>query len=178
MWTRLLRTCASKPVSYSADFSGLRSALSGLLAVKPGVSFPVVELRPSMVTVPAEKSARPCVRPGCTPLAPYDRRSRRLSSQVYFGKNASSDSTHEALAFGYNTFWKFVPNALFWSERAATVRKRRSRSEACSCAYTPSVFVAVGCVSLAPMLDAAPTVEAPGGSVWPLLLTLSNSRLA
>ena len=100
--TRLLSIWALKPASSSADFSGLRFALPGWLAVSDGVSVPVVavELRPTTLTVPALKVMRPCVAPGCTPLAPYAVRTRNWLSHENCGKNCSSDSTHERLAFG------------------------------------------------------------------------------
>ena len=70
--------------------------------------------------------------PGETPDAPYALRSRNWFSQLYFGKKLSSEMIQDTLAFGYTIREKFVPNALFWSVRAATVTNSRSRNAACS----------------------------------------------
>src|SRR5215467_11345516 len=100
MCTRLESTCDSKPVSNSPERSGLRFGLPGLLATRLGTSEPVVVPRVSIGTVPGEKSTRPCVRPGCTPLTPYDMRRRILSSHEYFGKKLSSEIRYETPTFG------------------------------------------------------------------------------
>src|SRR5450759_1809523 len=105
----------SNPASNSADVSGFRLALPGLLAARTAWSVPVVRFALVMVVVVAEKVWSPAVAPGCTPLAPYALRSRRLSSHENFGKKSSSEAIHDTLAFGYSTFWKLLPNALFWS---------------------------------------------------------------
>ena len=52
----------------------------------------------------------------------------------------SSEITQEALSFGYTTDWKFVPNAEFWSDRTAAVRKRRSFNATASSKNKPSVL--------------------------------------
>ena len=85
------------------------------------------------LTLAAENVTSAVVAPGCTPLAPNEVRSRSWSSHLILGKKFSSDTTHETLALGYTTLWKFVPKALFWSERTAPVRNSRSRRATCSC---------------------------------------------
>src|SRR3954453_5245483 len=127
MLARPRSTFDSKPVSNSPERSGLRFAFPGLLATRLGTSEPVVELRLSIRTLPGLKRARPCVRPGCTPLTPYEVRRRISSSQLKRGKKLSSEIRYDRPAFGYTTRWKFEPNALFWSDRPASVRNRRSR---------------------------------------------------
>src|ERR1051325_3225846 len=96
-WTLLLRSCASKPVSSSEERSGLRLALPGWLAVRPGWSTSAVPLRAVRATVAGVKVTRPCVAPGCTPLAPYAARKRNWLSHEYCGKNDSSDAIHDRL---------------------------------------------------------------------------------
>src|SRR5262249_34991155 len=66
----LLRTCASNPASSSDERAGLRFALRGWLAVRPGWSDSEVEFRLVNATVAGEKRMREVVAPGCTPLAP------------------------------------------------------------------------------------------------------------
>src|ERR1035437_1256609 len=65
------------------------------------------------------------------------------------------------------TFWKFWPNALFWSLRAAAVRKSRSLIETASSTYWPSVLEMLK-VSFAPCTARAPAVNAPGGRPSPV----------
>src|SRR5256885_1054463 len=92
----------SKPISASADVSGLRSALPGLLASNDGVSTLVVApVAPfEMETEDAPNVWSAVVRPGCTPLAPYAARRRSELTQFHFGKNDSSDAIQDALTFG------------------------------------------------------------------------------
>src|SRR3569833_1144091 len=66
---------------------------------------------------------------------------------------------YDALSFGYRTFWQFVPNALFWSERKPPVMNRRSLMPTSSSTNTPSVFaslVELSEVCVAPALFVTP----------------------
>src|SRR5262249_38707085 len=113
MCNRLLNRFDSNPVSSSCDRSGFRNGLPGLDASRPGVGVPVFASFVVMPDVTGENVWSAAVAPGCTPLAPNAVRNRKELIQSRFGKNDSSDASHDALSFGYLTFWNFVPNALF-----------------------------------------------------------------
>src|ERR1044071_3582409 len=102
MRTRLLNTWLSKPPSYSYDRSGRRSAFPTRFAASAGVSMPDVEpfARLGMFWLPPVNVTSASVRPGCTPLAPYALRRRNEFRKLNFGKNDSSEISHEMLAFG------------------------------------------------------------------------------
>src|SRR5687768_596832 len=126
MLTRSFSRRVSNPPSHSVDVSGLRSGLPKEFSRSPGVSTPLT------LTVGAVYVMNADVDCGCTPDAPYALRTRNWLRNDICGKNGSSDRIQDTLPFGYMTRWKFVPNALFSSERTASVRKSRSRKDACS----------------------------------------------
>src|SRR5215813_12755559 len=100
MCNRLLNRFDSNPVSSSCERSGLRNGLPGFDARRPGVGVPVFASLVVMPVVTGEYVASACVAPGCTPLAPNAVRRRTELIQSRFGKNDSSDSSHDALNFG------------------------------------------------------------------------------
>src|SRR5262245_26846313 len=112
MRTRLLKIWLSNPPSYSNDRSGRRSAFPVRFAARAGVSVPDVEpfARLGRFWLPAVNVTSASVRPGCTPLAPYAVRNRNEFKKLGLGKKDSSEISHDRLAFGYTTFWNFVPN--------------------------------------------------------------------
>ena len=142
---RLPSSCVSKPYSIPRSFR-LRSAFADWLAASPGVSTPDVEPASALQVLAARGKGRQTVRAARLHAARAIRgtRAERVHPIDHFGKNDSSEISQERLAFGYFTLWNFVPNALFWSVRTATVKNSRSRNAPCSCTNSPSVLVATG----------------------------------
>ncbi len=93
-------------------------------------------------------------------------RNRNSLSRPIFGKNDSSEATHDAENFGYNAVPKSAPNALLRSERMAPVRKSRSRKAKLCSTKAPKVRLSL-LVSSDSFTDPEVTVVAPGGSWKP-----------
>src|SRR5579862_487396 len=96
---RLLIARISNPASVSADVSGLRLGKASAFWIRPGISVPTPAGEATLTEV-AEYDARAAVAPGSTPDSPHAVRRRSELSQLYLGKNDSSDTCHERLALG------------------------------------------------------------------------------
>src|SRR4051794_24238117 len=96
-WILFENNRESNPPSHSAERSGLRFGLPSWLYVSMGESVPL------MLADDAENVFCASFAPGCTPEAPYAKRSRRLLTApkpIVRGKKFSSEITHEPCSFG------------------------------------------------------------------------------
>ena len=88
-WTLLLSSCESNPASNSDERSGLRFGVARLARRESRlIDFRASPLRPVSATVAGAYVIKPCVAPGCTPLAPYALAGGTGSASRRFGKNA------------------------------------------------------------------------------------------
>ena len=87
----LWNVVASKPVSNSPEYSGLRFALPSELE-RDARLIDAVDRRASCDV----KKRVAAVVPGCTPDAPYVARRRKELSQSVFGKKLSSETRHDS----------------------------------------------------------------------------------
>src|SRR6266851_2838685 len=113
------RNSTSNPPSASLVRSGCNAELPRLPIVMPGTSVLL------MTTGVGLKNCKASVGPGCNPELPYAARSFNASSQLGFGKNGSSDATHDADSRGYRMLPKLFPNEVLSSLRSAPVTNNR-----------------------------------------------------
>src|SRR5262249_27212915 len=104
------------------------------------------------------------------PEAPYAPRSLKALSQPSWGKNPSSDATHETDRRGYRILPKLLPNEVLSSLRNAPVTNRRFLKASRSSTNLPMVTVSSVC-SFADGVTPPASEFVPAVRVWTLAST-------
>ena len=115
--------------------------------------------------------------PGARPASPYAARSLSVPNAGF--QKGSSESTYDALTFGYVCSPKSLPNALLPSTRAPAVRNSLSRKPNSSCTNTPALitFCRVSNPCRAEPLDTVGTGMGGRFSAYPSTSRVSTAAL-